>query len=51
MLGLAPSTVSEHLTVLVNAGVAHRHRAGRQVVYGLEPAGRAMVALIAPDAA
>lgn len=46
-LGLAPSTVSEHLSVLVQAGVAYRRRAGRRVLYGLEPAGRAMVSLIA----
>lgn len=45
-LGLAPSTVSEHLSVLVEAGVAYRHRAGRQVVYGLEPAGRALMSLV-----
>lgn len=45
-LGLAPSTVSEHLSVLVQAGVAYRRRAGRRVLYGLEPAGLAMVSLI-----
>ncbi|GAA1645565.1 ArsR family transcriptional regulator [Catellatospora bangladeshensis] len=47
-LGLAPSTVSEHLSVLVEAGVAHRHRVGRQVLYGLEPAGLALVSLVSP---
>jgi DNA-binding transcriptional ArsR family regulator len=47
-LGLAPSTVSEHLSVLVEVGVAGRRRAGRHVVYGLEPAGLALVGLIAP---
>jgi len=45
-LNLAPSTVSEHLSVLVQAGVAYRRRAGRRVLYGLEPAGLAMVSLI-----
>jgi DNA-binding transcriptional ArsR family regulator len=45
-LGLAPSTISEHLSVLVQAGVAYRRRAGRRVLYGLEPAGLAMVSLI-----
>lgn len=49
LLGLAPSTVSEHLSVLVTAGVAWRRRAGRRVLYGLEPAGLAMVSLIAPQ--
>jgi DNA-binding transcriptional ArsR family regulator len=48
-LGLAPSTVSEHLSVLVEAGVAYRRRAGRRVLYGLEPAGLALVTLITFD--
>ena len=47
-LGLAPSTVSEHLTTLVAAGVVNRRRVGRRVVYGLEPAGNALVTLISP---
>ncbi|WP_433245156.1 ArsR family transcriptional regulator [Streptosporangium sp. CA-135522] len=50
-LGLAPSTVSEHLSILVAAGVAHRHRAGRRVLYGLEPAGLALVDLLGPPEA
>ena len=45
-LGLAPSTVSEHLSGLQAAGVVHRRRAGRRVVYGLEPAGVALVSLL-----
>ncbi|BCJ60754.1 ArsR/SmtB family transcription factor [Micromonospora endophytica] len=50
-LGLAPSTVSEHLAALVAAGVVHRRRAGRRVLYGLEPAGLALVTLIGADPA
>lgn len=45
-LGLAPSTVSEHLAALVTAGVVHRRRVGRRVLYGLEPAGVALVSLV-----
>ncbi|MBG0568774.1 ArsR/SmtB family transcription factor [Actinoplanes aureus] len=48
-LGLAPSTVSEHLTGLQAAGVVHRRRAGRRVLYGLEPAGTALVTLLTGD--
>lgn len=44
-LGLAPSTVSEQLTALVAAGVVHRRRSGRSVLYGLEPAGEVLLAL------
>lgn len=47
MLGLAPSTVSEHLAGLQAAGVVHRRRAGRRVLYGLEPAGTALINLLA----
>ncbi|MCO8277189.1 winged helix-turn-helix domain-containing protein [Actinoplanes sp. TRM 88003] len=50
-LGLAPSTVSEHLAGLLAAGVVHRRRAGRRVLYGLEPAGTALVTLIGEDSA
>ncbi|PWU43175.1 transcriptional regulator [Micromonospora globispora] len=50
-LGLAPSTVSEHLAALVAAGVVHRRRVGRRVLYGLEPAGVALVTLIGADPA
>ena len=45
-LGLAPSTVSEHLAALTAAGVVHRRRVGRRVLYGLEPAGVALVSLL-----
>ncbi|RNL91683.1 MULTISPECIES: helix-turn-helix transcriptional regulator [Micromonospora] len=50
-LGLAPSTVSEHLAALLAAGVVHRRRAGRRVLYGLEPAGLALVTLLGADPA
>ncbi|MFE9692854.1 ArsR family transcriptional regulator [Micromonospora sp. NPDC005806] len=50
-LGLAPSTVSEHLAALLAAGVVHRRRVGRRVLYGLEPAGLALVTLIGTDQA
>jgi DNA-binding transcriptional ArsR family regulator len=50
-LGLAPSTVSEHLAALTAAGVANRRRAGRRVLYGLEPAGLALLTLLDPPAA
>jgi DNA-binding transcriptional ArsR family regulator len=43
-LGLPASTVSEQLTALHAAGVLHRRRAGRRVFYGLEPAGRTLLA-------
>ncbi|MFC4072410.1 ArsR/SmtB family transcription factor [Actinoplanes subglobosus] len=50
-LGLAMSTVSEHLAHLQAAGVVHRRRAGRRVLYGLEPAGLALVNLLGEDSA
>ncbi|GAB1690027.1 ArsR/SmtB family transcription factor [Krasilnikovia sp. M28-CT-15] len=48
-LGLAPSTVSEHLSALQAAGVVQRRRAGRRVLYGLEPTGRALLNLLDSD--
>ncbi|GAB3159391.1 DUF5937 family protein [Micromonospora sonneratiae] len=48
-LGLAPSTVSEHLAALLAAGVVNRRRIGRRVLYGLEPAGVALVTLVGPS--
>ncbi|MEU7999251.1 ArsR family transcriptional regulator [Micromonospora sp. NPDC049060] len=48
-LGLAPSTVSEHLSALLSAGVVHRRRVGRRVLYGLEPAGLALVQLVGDE--
>lgn len=47
-LGLAPSTVSEQLAALQTAGVVARRRSGRHVLYGLEPAGVALVSLLTP---
>lgn len=47
-LGLAPSTVSQHLAGLAEAGIVHRRRVGRRVLYGLEPAGLALVQLLGP---
>ncbi|MEU4333653.1 ArsR family transcriptional regulator [Micromonospora lupini] len=48
-LGLAPSTVSEQLSALLTAGVVHRRRVGRRVLYGLEPAGVALVQLVGDE--
>ncbi|WP_306320198.1 MULTISPECIES: helix-turn-helix transcriptional regulator [unclassified Streptomyces] len=42
-LGLAPSTVSEHLTSLVAAGVVQRRRAGVRVLYELDGSGAALL--------
>lgn len=50
-LGLAPSTVSEHLATLLTAGVVHRRRSGRRVLYGLEPAGAALLTLLTGESA
>ena len=48
-LGVSPSTVSEHLGVLVRAGVAARRRAGRLVLYTLTPRGEQLVELLAAE--
>ena len=48
VLGLPTSTVSEQLTALHDAGVLYRRRAGRQVFYGLERAGRELLATFDP---
>jgi DNA-binding transcriptional ArsR family regulator len=48
-LGLAPSSVSEHLSGLADAGMVHRRRVGRRVFYGLEPAGETLVSMLAVD--
>ncbi|MFI8290651.1 winged helix-turn-helix domain-containing protein [Streptomyces sp. NPDC085614] len=45
-LGFAPSTVSEHLSVLAEAGVVTRHRVGRSVYYRLTDTGRSLPALL-----
>jgi DNA-binding transcriptional ArsR family regulator len=44
-LGLAASTVSEHLSGLVAAGVVKRHRAGGRVLYELDNGGMALLRL------
>jgi DNA-binding transcriptional ArsR family regulator len=48
VLGLPASTVSEQLAALHEAGVLYRRRAGRQVYYGLEPTGHALLAMFDP---
>ncbi|MFD2421190.1 ArsR/SmtB family transcription factor [Amycolatopsis pigmentata] len=48
-LGLAPSTVSEHLSILQAAGAVHRRRAGRRVLYELQPTGMALVSLLTDE--
>lgn len=45
VLGRAPSTISEQLTSLVEAGLVSRSRAERQVFYRLEPLGASLLAL------
>jgi DNA-binding transcriptional ArsR family regulator len=42
-LGLSPSTVSAHLTVLRNSGLASAHRAGHQVRYELTALGHQLM--------
>lgn len=42
-IGLAPSTVSQHLAVLSAAGLVRRHRVGSRVLYELEDSGVALV--------
>ncbi|WP_329209672.1 helix-turn-helix domain-containing protein [Streptomyces sp. NBC_00683] len=48
-LGLAQSTVSEHLSVLADADVVTRHRVGRSVYYQLTDTGRALLALLSGE--
>jgi DNA-binding transcriptional ArsR family regulator len=42
-LGLAPSTISQHLTLLTQAGVVDRLAIGRQVYYQANPKGQALI--------
>ncbi|MDR7323029.1 MULTISPECIES: helix-turn-helix domain-containing protein [Catenuloplanes] len=49
VLGRAPSTISEHLTGLQEAGLVSRSRANRQVLYALTPRGVALLALFDHD--
>ncbi len=50
-LGLAPSTVSEHLAALSEAGAVTRHRVGRAVYHQLTDTGRSLLALLAGEIA
>jgi DNA-binding transcriptional ArsR family regulator len=43
-IGLAPSTVSQHLAVLSSAGLVRRHRVGPLVLYELEDSGVTLLA-------
>ncbi|MGI5214091.1 ArsR/SmtB family transcription factor [Plantactinospora sp. CA-290183] len=45
-LSLAPSTVSEHLATLTEAGLVSRRRVGRHVLYELNSVGAALVRLM-----
>ncbi|WP_426512330.1 ArsR/SmtB family transcription factor [Dactylosporangium sp. McL0621] len=49
-LGLAPSTVSQHLSTLLAAGLAERHRAGTSVLYALTPDATVLLRLLGPAA-
>ncbi|MEW9515373.1 ArsR/SmtB family transcription factor [Streptomyces tubercidicus] len=42
-VGLAPSTVSQHLAVLSSAGLVRRHRVGSRVLYELDDSGIALL--------
>ena len=42
-VGLAPSTVSQHLSALLSAGVVRRNRVGYRVLYELDQVGRALL--------
>jgi len=48
-LRLAPSTVSEHLSLLAGAGGVTRHRVGRSAFYQLTDTGRALLALLSGE--
>jgi len=45
-LKLAPGGVSEHLTLLRQAGLVETHRSGRFVIYRLSPTGTALLELL-----
>jgi DNA-binding MarR family transcriptional regulator len=49
-LGLAPSTVSEHLATLLAAGAVARRRHGRTVLYQVTETGTALLTLLADPA-
>jgi DNA-binding transcriptional ArsR family regulator len=42
-LSVTPGSVSQHLAVLVGAGLVHQHRVGRVVLYARSPIGDALV--------
>lgn len=42
-IGLAPSTVSQHLAVLCSAGLVRRHRIGSRVLYELDDSGTVLL--------
>jgi DNA-binding transcriptional ArsR family regulator len=46
-LRVPPASVSQHLSVLLNAGLIYRHRVGRAVLYGRSARGEQLVASIA----
>jgi DNA-binding transcriptional ArsR family regulator len=48
-VGLATSTVSEHLAALLSAGLVTRRRAGARVLYGLDRSGSALLAYLDND--
>lgn len=43
-LQVPPASVSQHLSVLLNAGLIYRHRVGRTVLYGRSARGQQLVA-------
>ncbi len=47
-LNLAPSTLSEHLTTLREAGLVQRHRTGPSVLHTLTPTALALLTLLEP---
>jgi len=42
-LDLSPGSVSQHLSVLRDAGLVHGHRVGRAVLYLRSPTGESLV--------
>ena len=46
-LALSPGSVSQHLTVLREAGLVHGHRVGRAVLYVRSETGESLIAEVA----